>query len=73
MNDNIFPILDGINNVSQESVAGITQISHATDDLNQLTVSLQNLISRFKTGLENNKPSSDKLLNNDSNLKLVRY
>ena len=65
--------LDGINNVSQESVAGITQISHATDDLNQLTVSLQNLISRFKTGLENNKPSSDKLLNNDSNLKLVRY
>jgi methyl-accepting chemotaxis protein len=37
-----------INSVTQESAAGMTQIARAAEDLNKLTVNLQELISRFK-------------------------
>ncbi len=40
--------IDGINNVTQESAAGIQQIARAAEDLNNLTVNLQNLIAQFK-------------------------
>ena len=39
--------IDGINNVTQETAQGIQQIAHASEDLSNLTVELQNLISRF--------------------------
>jgi methyl-accepting chemotaxis protein len=44
--------LEQINSVMQESVDGIAQISNTSEELNKMTVNLQNLISRFKT---NNK------------------
>jgi methyl-accepting chemotaxis protein len=40
--------LEGINNVTNESAAGTAQIAHAAEDLNQLTETLQNLVSRFR-------------------------
>lgn len=40
--------IEAINSVSQESAAGIQQIAHAAEDLNRLTLNLENLISRFK-------------------------
>jgi methyl-accepting chemotaxis protein len=40
--------IEMISNVTQESAAGIAQVSKASEDLNRLTVNLQQLISRFK-------------------------
>ena len=40
--------IEGISNVTRETSAGINQIAHAAEDLNKLTVNLQELISRFK-------------------------
>jgi methyl-accepting chemotaxis protein len=40
--------IEGISNVTRETSAGINQIAHAAEDLNKLTVNLQDLISRFK-------------------------
>jgi methyl-accepting chemotaxis protein len=37
-----------INNVAQETATGIQQIARASEDLNRLTVNLQDLTSRFK-------------------------
>lgn len=42
--------VEGISNVTRESAAGVQQIAHASEDLNRLTVNLQELISRFKIG-----------------------
>jgi methyl-accepting chemotaxis protein len=41
--------IEGINNVSRETAAGIQQIAKAAGDLNTLTDNLSDLISRFKT------------------------
>jgi methyl-accepting chemotaxis protein len=40
--------LDGINSVAQESSLGLQQIAKATEDLNQLTENLQNMVGMFK-------------------------
>jgi methyl-accepting chemotaxis protein len=40
--------IEMINNVTQESAAGISQIAKASEDLNRLTINLQELISKFK-------------------------
>jgi methyl-accepting chemotaxis protein len=40
--------LDSINNVTQQSEAGIQQIARSSEDLNRLTNNLQSLIARFK-------------------------
>ena len=40
--------LEGIRNVTQEGAAGIQQIAHASEDLNRLTLQLQELVSKFK-------------------------
>jgi methyl-accepting chemotaxis protein len=40
--------IEGISNVTNESSTGIQQIAHAAEDLNRLTVNLQDLVSRFK-------------------------
>ncbi|MCU7497397.1 MAG: hypothetical protein HF311_18150, partial [Ignavibacteria bacterium] len=45
--------IEGISSVTQQSAAGTEQIARAAEDLNRLTVNLQDLISRFK--LENNQ------------------
>ncbi|MDP3683113.1 MAG: hypothetical protein Q8S01_04200, partial [Ignavibacteria bacterium] len=37
-----------ISSVTQESAAGVQQIARAAEDLNRLTVNLQELTSRFK-------------------------
>ena len=54
--------VDAINHVTQETASGIQQIAHAAEDLNRLTVSLQEMISRFKiSGVnENQKTFSTK-------------
>jgi len=40
--------IESINNVTNESAGGIQQIAHASEDLNRLTLNLQDLISNFK-------------------------
>jgi methyl-accepting chemotaxis protein len=40
--------IEGINNVTRETSAGISQIARAAEDLSRLTVSLQEMISRFR-------------------------
>ena len=40
--------IEAISNVTQESAAGVQQIAHAAEDLNRLTVNLQELVLRFK-------------------------
>ncbi len=40
--------IEGISSVTQQSAAGIQQTARAADDLNNLTVNLQNLIDHFK-------------------------
>jgi methyl-accepting chemotaxis protein len=49
--------IEGISNVTQESASGIQQIAHASEDLNRLTINLQDLIQRFKVdnSMENMK------------------
>ncbi len=39
--------IDGINNVTQQSAAGTSQIARASEDLNRLTTNLQQLIGQF--------------------------
>jgi methyl-accepting chemotaxis protein len=52
--------VEGISNVTQESAAGVQQIARAAEDLNRLTVNLQELISRFKL---NGESSDNKFAN----------
>jgi methyl-accepting chemotaxis protein len=40
--------IEGISSVSQQSAAGVEQIAKAAEDMNRLTVNLQELVSRFK-------------------------
>jgi len=40
--------IESISSVTQESASGIQQIAHASEDLNRLTLNLQELIARFK-------------------------
>ena len=42
--------IESISNVTNESAAGVQQIARAAEDLNRLTVNLQELVSRFKIG-----------------------
>ncbi len=48
--------IESISNVTNESAAGVQQIARAAEDLNRLTINLQELVSRFKIG----ESSSDK-------------
>jgi methyl-accepting chemotaxis protein len=49
--------VEGINQVTQESSRGVQQIAQAADDLSNLTVNLQKLISQFKISTILNKGS----------------
>jgi methyl-accepting chemotaxis protein len=40
--------IEGISSVTEQSAAGIQQIARAAEDLNQLTLSLQGIMNRFK-------------------------
>jgi methyl-accepting chemotaxis protein len=40
--------IEGINNVTRESSAGIQSIAEASEELNKLTLNLQKLVSKFK-------------------------
>ena len=40
--------IESISNVTNESTAGVQQIARAAEDLNRLTLNLQELVSRFK-------------------------
>jgi methyl-accepting chemotaxis protein len=40
--------IEGINNVTRESSAGIQSIAQASEELNKLTINLQNIVSKFK-------------------------
>jgi methyl-accepting chemotaxis protein len=45
--------IEAISTVTQQSAGGVQQIARAAEDLNKLTLNLQNLVSRFK--LDNKK------------------
>ncbi len=45
--------VEAINTVTQESASGIQQIAGAAENLNKLTINLQNLVSKFK--IDNSK------------------
>ena len=40
--------IESISSVTQQSASGIQQIAHASEDLNRLTLNLQELVSQFK-------------------------
>ncbi len=40
--------IESISSVTQQSASGIQQIAHASEDLNRLTLNLQELVARFK-------------------------
>jgi methyl-accepting chemotaxis protein len=42
--------IDAISSVTQESASGVQQIARASEDLNRLTINLQDLMSKFKIG-----------------------
>jgi len=44
--------IESITSVTQESASGIQQIAKAAEDLNRLTLNLENLISRFKIDID---------------------
>lgn len=50
--------IESINQVTQESAQGIQQIASAAEDLNRLTSTLEDLISRFKIFNEKNKSTA---------------
>jgi methyl-accepting chemotaxis protein len=50
--------VEGISNVTRETSSGIQQIAHAAEDLNKLTVTLQDLVAKFKLNREKNINSS---------------
>ena len=47
--------IEGISKVTNESVSGVQQIAHAAEELNRLTASLQDIVSKFK--IEDNTTS----------------
>jgi methyl-accepting chemotaxis protein len=55
--------IEGINNVAQESAQGIQQIARASEDLSNLTINLQEMVSEFKVGEDNKKLSASVLKN----------
>jgi len=64
--------LDLINNVTQESTAGIQQTARASEDLNRLTINLQELISKFRIKIIDSTKLGDKKRFEKSDL-LVRH
>jgi methyl-accepting chemotaxis protein len=44
--------IEAINNVTRESSAGLQEIARASENLSSLTVNLQGLIAKFKTGAQ---------------------
>lgn len=63
--------IESINNVTQESAAGIQSIARAAEDLNKLTLNLENLVNKFKLDEEMTKYSDKHSLEVRSNGKLV--
>ncbi|MDP2301308.1 MAG: methyl-accepting chemotaxis protein [Ignavibacteria bacterium] len=69
--------IEGISSVTQQSATGIQQIARAAEDLNQLTLSLQNSMNRFKftksnghaslPGTQSSYKENKKLINSHNN------
>ncbi|MDP3830992.1 MAG: methyl-accepting chemotaxis protein, partial [Ignavibacteriaceae bacterium] len=69
--------IEGISSVTQQSATGIQQIARAAEDLNQLTLSLQNSMNRFKftksnghaslLGSQSSYKENKKLINSHNN------
>jgi methyl-accepting chemotaxis protein len=55
--------IEAISNVTSESSAGISEIAHSSDELNQLTINLQNLVLKFKTLDEVDMQVEEQILN----------
>ena len=47
--------IESINNVTNESAGGIQQIAQASEDLNRLTINLQDLVAKFKLDDKNSR------------------
>ncbi|MHB1687420.1 MAG: methyl-accepting chemotaxis protein [Ignavibacteriaceae bacterium] len=65
--------IEAISSVTHESAAGIQQIARAAEDLNRLTVNLQELTARFKIDGTNGKPQQKSNLAVRSNGVLVHH
>jgi methyl-accepting chemotaxis protein len=65
--------IEGISSVTEQSAAGIQQIARAAEDLNQLTLSLQNIMNRFKFDdtMANAAMISPRSGNNNRSAKLI--
>lgn len=61
--------IEGINQVISESAIGVNEIANASEDLNRLTLNLQNLIGKFKIEYKttDNKKRTNFLLNDHRN------
>ncbi|MGE5432763.1 MAG: methyl-accepting chemotaxis protein [Syntrophomonadaceae bacterium] len=64
--------IEGISSVTQQSAAGIEQIARAAEDLNRLTVNLQEMIGRFKISQNDKKRSIGGSLEVKTNGSLAR-
>ena len=54
--------IEAISSVTQETASGTQQIAHAAEDLNRLTLNLENLVNQFKiTPLEHSQKISGRL------------
>ncbi len=61
--------IEAISNVTQESASGVQQIARAAEDLNRLTLSLQELVAKFKIeDQSSNTQSANKKTIEKSNL-----
>ncbi len=47
--------IESISSVTQQSASGIQQIAHASEDLNRLTLNLQELVAQFKVDEDGSK------------------
>lgn len=63
--------VEGISSVTQESAAGVQQIARASEDLNRMTVNLQDLINKFKINVEHDRTKERNKIQYQSELDLV--
>ena len=62
--------IESINNVIQESSAGVAQIAASAEDLSRLTINLQELISRFKFENDENQSNKNKMIGSENRLRV---
>jgi len=64
--------IDSISSVTNQNASGVQQIAHAAEDLNRMTVNLQELIARFKLNEELHRTEMNKTLYDSKSQLAVR-